>query len=71
MGGPGRTLILTADLLGLGLSREFGKHQEEDGGESLRAALVRAKEQVIQLGGDGAYRPLRVSRSDGSVRVRS
>ena len=37
--------------------------------ESLRAALVQVKEQVIQLGGDGAYRPLLVSRSDGSVRA--
>ena len=36
--------------------------------EPLRDATLRAREQVIQMGGDGAYRPMRVVRSDGSVR---
>ena len=35
--------------------------------EPLRAAILRAREQVIQMGGDGAYRPVRVVRSDGST----
>ena len=37
--------------------------------ELLREAILQAREQVIQKGGDGAYRPMRVVRSDGSVRT--
>ena len=37
--------------------------------EPLRAAILRAREQVIQMGGDGAYRPMRIVRSGGSVRT--
>ena len=33
--------------------------------EPLRAAILRATEQVIQMGGDGGYRPMRVVRSNG------
>ena len=35
----------------------------------LRAAILRAREQVNQMGGDVAYRPMRVVLSDGSVRT--
>ena len=37
--------------------------------EPLRAAILRARDQVIHMGGDGAYRPVHVVRSYGSVRT--
>ena len=36
--------------------------------EPLRDAILRAREQVIQMGGDEAYWPMLVVRLDGSVR---
>ena len=72
-------LIPILDLLGPGLSARGGcrprgrrrlyAFRARLVDEPLRTAILRATEQVIRMGGDGTYRPMRVVRSNGSVRT--